>query len=213
MAVATLHTFKTETGRLEDHMAASMEGLEHLHRLGMQAALLNCTYGSDIGSMTTVINYANNADHAASTQKILADEGWQEFWMRAAAGGSAMPVEAAVMQDVDASYQPPEDRPFGVILATQWRAHPGRLMDFMGHVMESVPHIERMGGAVRVMQSLLGTHPMTTLVSTTFADMDSYGAYADATAGDAAWQEFWAGVMSDPTADLVRSGVYVNMSG
>jgi hypothetical protein len=86
-------------------------------------------------------------------------------------------------------------------------------MDFMGNVMTSFGHITRLGGAPRALQSVIGRHPMTVLVSIGFADMDAYGAYSDATAGDEQWQAFWAGVLSDPTADLIRSGLYVNISG
>jgi hypothetical protein len=51
------------------------------------------------------------------------------------------------------------------------------------------------------------------LVTVSFPDLDAYGAYADTTATDEQWQTFWAGAMSDPTAELVRSGVYLNISG
>jgi hypothetical protein len=86
-------------------------------------------------------------------------------------------------------------------------------MDFMGHVMAAIPHITRMGGSARVLQSVIGAHPLTVLVNTGFADLDAYGAYADAIADDAEWQAFWMSVMADPTAELIRSGLYVNISG
>ncbi len=66
---------------------------------------------------------------------------------------------------------------------------------------------------MRTTQSLLGAYPMTVLISTSFADLDAYGAYADMTAADAQWQELWGGAMADPTADIVRSGLYLNISG
>ena len=86
-------------------------------------------------------------------------------------------------------------------------------MDFMSNVMTASPHIQRMGGLPRAMQCLLGAHPMTTIVATTFVDLDAYGAYADKAATDEQWQTFWAGAMADPTADLIRSTLYVNISG
>ena len=43
-------------------------------------------------------------------------------------------------------------------------------------------HIERMGGTPRALQSVVGAHPMTTLVAVTFEDLDAYGACADKTA-------------------------------
>ena len=63
------------------------------------------------------------------------------------------------------------------------------------------------------MQSLIDLQPLTMLVTTAFDDIDAYGAYADKTASDEQWQTFWAGAMADPTADLIRSGLFVNISG
>jgi hypothetical protein len=179
----------------------------------LQAVSLQAIAGADVGTIATSINYANNAAYAAGFQRVMGDEQWQEFWGRAMAGGSAVQVEGSLFTDVDATFQPSPDRPLGAILATQWRARPGRLMDFMGNVMTSFAHISRLGGVPRAMQSLVGAHPMTVLVTTSFADLDAYGAYADAIAGDEQWLAFWAGVMGDPTADLIRSGLYANISG
>lgn len=213
MGVVTIHSFKTETGKLAEHMAVSAEGVQHLRRLGLMAMSMTPIAGSDIGSIATVINYADNADHAASVTKVQNDGEWQEFWLRASAGGSASLVEASIYSDVDPSFAPATDRPLGVLMATQWRAKDGRIGDFMGKVAESLPHIERMGGNPRVMTSMVGAHPMSTVVSITFADLDAYGAYADQIAGDSQWQEFWSSIGTDPTADLVRSGVYTIEQG
>lgn len=213
MGVISLNGFKTEPGRLADHLAASMEALGLLRGLGAQAVVLQAIAGGDIGTIATSINYANNADYAASTQKIQADEKWQEFWIRAASEGSAMQVESSLLSDIDPNFQPDPGRPMGAVMATQWRAKPGRIADFVGKVMESYEHIERMGGTPRAMQSVVGAHPMTTMVAVTFEDLDAYGAYADETASDAQWQAFWADSMADPTADMIRSGLYANISG
>lgn len=213
MGVILLSGFKTEPGRLADHLAASMEALGLLRGLGAQAVVLQPLAGADIGTIGTSVNFADNADYVASTRKILADQKWQEFWLRAAEGGSATQVESSLFSDLDPNYRADPDRPLGVVLATQWRTRPGRMGDFMANVIGSHDHVRRMGGAPRAMQSVIGRHPMTTLVIATFPDLDAYGAYADRTATDAEWQAFWAGVMADPTADMVRSGLYLNISG
>ena len=213
MGVISLNGFKTEPGRLADHLAASMEALGLLRGLGAQAVVLQAIAGGDIGTIATSINYADNADYATSMQKIQGDAKWQEFWARASAGGSATQVESSLFTDVDPSFQPDPGRPLGAVMATQWRAKPGRIAEFVTKVMESQEHVRRMGGTPRALQSVIGAHPMTTLVVVTFEDLDAYGAYADKTASDAAWQEFWAGAMADPTADMIRSGLYVNISG
>lgn len=212
MGVIALSGFRTEPGRLEDHLAAATEAVEHLRRLGLQAVNLQAVAGGDVGTVATSINYADNTAYVKGLQAILGDEAWQEFWGRAASGGSATQVESSLFSDVDPSFQPAADRPLGVVLATQWRARPGRLVDFMTNVATSIPHIERMGGTPRQMQCLIGAHPMTALITTTFADLDAYGEYSDTLATDDQWQSFWAGAMADPTADLLRTGLYLNIS-
>jgi hypothetical protein len=212
MGVIALSGFRTEPGRLEDHLAAAAEAVEHLRRLGLQAVNLQAVAGGDVGTIATSINYADNTAYVKGLQAILGDEAWQDFWGRAASGGSATQVESSLFSDVDPSFQPAADRPLGVVLATQWRAKPGRLVDFMTNVATSIPHIERMGGTPRQMQCLIGAHPMTALITTTFADLDAYGEYSDTLATDDQWQDFWAGAMADPTADLLRTGLYLNIS-
>ena len=213
MAVVSVNGFRTTPGKLADHLDASAEALGHLRRLGLQAVNLQAVAGGDVGMITTSINYASNVDYAAGLQRVLGDGQWQEFWARVSAAAPAVQVESSLFTDLDATFQPSVDRPLGVVLVTQWRARPGRLMDFVGNVMTAVKLIERMGGRSRAMQSLIGLHPLTVLVTTGFADMDAYGVYANTTATDEGWQAFWAGAMADPTADLIRSGLFVNISG
>jgi hypothetical protein len=174
--------------------------------------LLQPIAGGDIGTTAMVLNHADNAAYVTALQTIGADEGWQEFWARATAAGAAQQVESTLMNDLDPNFQASADRPLGVLLAFQWRAKDGLLADFIGKVGEAVPLIERMGGAVRTMQCLIGRYPLSVTISTTFADLDAYGAYSDRTASDAEWQAFWAGALSEPTADLIRSGLYLNIS-
>jgi hypothetical protein len=212
MAVVSLAGFRSEPGRAEEHMALHMEAAERLQGMGMAAAPLQPLAGGDVGTLAMSVNYASNADWAASSKKMQGDEAWQEFYRRAMGTGAATQVESSLFTDIDPDFQA-ANRTLGVVLATQWQALPGRLADFMGKVMESFAHIERMGGRPRAMQSVIGAHPMTTLVSTAFDDLDAYAAYSDAINADAEWQAFWSGALSDPTAEMIRSGVYINMMG
>jgi hypothetical protein len=191
-------------------MALHMEATEHLHKMELAAAPLQPIVGGDIGTLTMSVNYATNADWVAGTRKLQTDPGWQEFYRRAMGTGAATQVESTLFTDVDPGFEA-ANRKLGTVMATQWRARPGRLMDFMAKVNESFAHVERLGGRPRAMQSVMGAHPLTILVSTAFDDLDACGAYADKLATDAGWQEFWMGALSDPTADLIRSGIYVNM--
>ena len=212
MAVVSLAGFRSEPGRTEEHMTLHMEATERLHAMGMAAAPLQAMAGGDIGTLTMSVNHASNAEWVANIKKMQTDPGWQDFYRRAMGTGAATQVESSLFTDIDPYFQA-ADRELGVVLATQWRARPGRLVDFMAKVTESFGHVERMGGRPRAMQSVIGAHPMTTLVSTAFDDLDAYGAYADTIATDKEWQAFWMGALSDPTADMIRSGIYANMMG
>ena len=213
MGVISVTRYESETGHAAKHLEIHMEALERLQKLGLQAIALQPLAGGDVGSLGMSVNYASYADYATSMQKVQADAGWQKFFAGAMASGAARQVESSLMNDLDPSFQPAGDRPLGVVVATQWRAIHGKLEAFVGKVLESMPITERMGGRSRALQTIIGSHPMTTMVVSTFADLDAYGTYSDTANSDAEWQEFWAGAMSDPTADLIRSGLYVNMSG
>ena len=212
MGVISLTRYESMPGHAGKHLEIHMEALERLRGMGMQAVALQPLAGGDVGSLGMSINYASYADYAAGMQKVQGDASWQEFYAGAMASGVARQVESSLMNDLDPSFQPAADRPLGVVLATQWRAIHGKMEAFVGKVLESMPLSEAMGGLSRPMQSIVGSHPMSMMVATTFPDLDAYGAYADKSGSDADWQAFWAAAMSDPTADLIRSGLYVNMS-
>lgn len=213
MGVIALSRFETQAGHAAKHLELHLEALQRLRSMGMQAMALQPLAGGDVGSLAMVTNYTSYADYATSAQKVQGDAGWQTFYAGAMASGAAQQVESSLFNDLDASFQPAGDRPLGVILSTQWRAVPGKLEAFVGKVLESMPLSERLGGRSRPMQSVVGANPMTTLVATGFADLDAYGAYSDAANSDAEWQAFWTGAMANPTADLIRSGLYANISG
>ncbi len=212
MGVVALTRYETAPGHAGKHLEIHIEALERLRGMGIRAVAMQPLAGADVGSLAMTMNFADYADYATGMQKVRGDTGWQEFFAAASASGAARQVEASLFNDLDPAFQPAGDRPMGVILATQWRAIHGKMEAFVGKVLESMPISERMGGLSRPLQSIVGLHPMSMMVATTFADMDAYGAYADAANSDAEWQTFWAGAMSDPTADLIRSGLYVNMT-
>jgi hypothetical protein len=194
-------------------MALSVEALGHLRRMGLAAILLRSVAGADVGSIGTSINYASQTDYASAMQKVGADQEWQAFWSRASGSGVATQIESSIFVDADPAFVPAADRPLGVLAAFQWRVKDGKGAAFMENVAEATPMMEGHGAATRTMQCQIGLFPMTVLTVSTFADLDAYGAYADALAADPNWQAFWAGVMAAPTADLIRSGLYLNISG
>ena len=213
MAVVSLASFRTEPGRMEDHLALTGEATALLRGMGLAAVPMQLVAGTDVGTIAMSVNYGSNADYVAALQKVQGDADWQAFYAKAMASQAAVQVESSIFADVDPNFQPDPDRPLGVILAAQWRVRPGRADDFAGNVMTAGGHIERLGGRMRAMQSMIGAHPMTMLVTTAFASLDDYGEYADKIAVDAEWQAFWTDVARDPSGELVRSGLYINISG
>jgi len=212
MSVITLSRFRSEPGHAAQHLELHLEALNRLRGLGMQAMAMQPIAGSDVGTLIMSVNHDSYADYATGLQKMQSDAGWGEFYTRAMGTGAATQVENSIFNDVDPSFRADPGRPLGVVLGLQWRAKPGRMEDFIGNVMASIPHTERLGGRGRQLMSMVGAHPMTMLTTTGFADLDAYGEYADKIGVDAEFQAYWAEVMKDPSADLVRSGLYLNIS-
>lgn len=212
MAVSTINRFSTLPGGAVTHMEMTLEAVGHLRRLDIAAVALQPIAGGDTGSLVTTMSFENNAAWATSMQRLLADDGWQDFWQKAVTSASAEQSESSIFADVDPNYVLDPNRPLGVIAATQWRALPGRMGDFAESVMTATGHITRLGGRVRVMQSLMGQHPMTTMVAIGHADLDAYAEFSDAVAADEEFQAYWMETAANPSADILRSGVYMNIS-
>jgi hypothetical protein len=209
MALVSLHTFRTQPGRLADHIAASDEARRILQGLGLQAFTMQPITGTDVGTISLVINHADSTEWAASFAKVQADPGWQAFSARVTSDTIAEQVESSIFTDLDATFSPAPDRPLGALQITQWRPRHGRMVDLIGNVTGAQAHLERLGGTGRSMSSLVGAHPMTVVVSVSYPDLEHLAEATDKLAVDEQWQAFWAGVMADPSADLIRSGIYV----
>jgi len=211
MAVVSLNGFKTNPGRNADHVAATTEAVGHLRRMGAQAFAFQSIAGGDVGTISVVSNYADNAAHMSSLQQLQADAGWQDFFARAVADASATQVESSILSDIDPTFEA-SGREMGAVSFTQWRTNPGRALDFMASVETASAHIERLGGAPRVMQSLIGAHPMSVLTSIAFADLDAYGEFTDKAQTDEQFMTFWAEATLNPSATLLRTGLGVTIA-
>lgn len=208
MAIATVHSFKARPGKDLELMALAEEGRQLLQELGIMAATLTPIYGSEVGGVATVANYADNREHVQAIQKVQGDQRWQDFWARATGSAAGELDEVSFYTDADPAYVIPQDRQLGALQYTQWSPRAGRLMGLVDNIAQAKPHLERLGGAVRVLQCQSGKFPMTLTVSVGFEDLDHYAEYADKFAVDEQFQSYWASVMADPTATLVRSGLF-----
>jgi hypothetical protein len=208
MGIATVHVFKARPGKDLELMALAEEGRQLLQERGLMAATLTPIFGSEVGGVATVVNYDDNRAHVDAIKKIEADQGWQEFWVRASGSAAGELDEVSLYTDTDPAFAIPSDRQLGALQYTQWSPRQGRLMGLIENIGQARPHLERLGGAVRVLNCMAGKYPMTLTVSVGFEDLDHYAEYADKFAVDEQFQAYWAGVMADPTATLIRSGLF-----
>lgn len=208
MGVVSTHAFRTLPGGFSRHLEASEEARRRLQSLGLQAMTMIPINGSFSGQIVTVVNSADHREWAADTARVQSDPGWMQWYAGVADEGFAEEAESSVYVDIDPTFSPDTDRPLGALMATQWRPAPGRAADLIGHIEQAKPHIERLGGAPRILQCMSGAEPMTMLVSITFEDLAHLGEYNDKLAVDEQWQSFWTGVMANPSAALVRAGTF-----
>lgn len=208
MGIATVHSFTARPGKDLELQALAEEGRQLLQGFGLMAATLTPIYGSEVNGVATVVNYADNRAHVDAIKKVQDDPGWQAFWARAVGAAAGELDEVSLYTDADPTFAVPTDRQLGALQYTQWSPVHGRLAGLIENIAQAKPHLERLGGAVRVLQCMAGKYPMTLTVSVGFEDLDHYAEYADKFAVDEQFQGYWAGVMADPTAVLVRSGLF-----
>lgn len=94
-----------------------------------------------------------------------------------------------------------------------WRANPGKAAAFMAGVVQAKKIHERLGGRVRVVQTVLGGQPMSIGYVTAFDDMNAYAAFTAALEADKEWQEFWLGALTEATAELLGSSLVADIPG
>ena len=208
MALVSIHSFRTLPGKAAEHRARTEEARQLLQEQGLAAFSLDCLAGAHVGQLAVGVEFADNRAYTDSLQQTAANEKWQQFMAETFAQPIAQPTEVSLYVDTDPTFVHDPDQAFTVLQTTQWRAMPGRAMAFMESVGQAKGHIERLGGIVRVMQSMIGAEPMTAVVAVEFEDLDHFGDYSDKLGADEGFQTYWTGVAADPTAVLVRSGLY-----
>ena len=209
MAVVSVHTFRTRPGRLAEHVALTIEGCELLVQKGLQVGALQPIAGGEQGTIIIASSHDDFRDYAAEETRVNADPEFQAFLARAMASDAAEPVDVALLADTDPTYVVPTDAPLGALSTYIWRPRPGKALAFVEHVATAVGHCSRVGARTRVMQSVIGGEPASILFSLGFEDLAHFGEFNDKLAVDEQWQAFWAGVMADPSGELLRSGLYV----
>jgi len=205
MGVLASYGFKTVPGGFSRHLAITLEGRDRLQKMGFRAGVLRPVLGTEMGTVATVIQFENAKAWAEGTKKITSDPEWMAWYAAAADAGVAEQVVAEMYSDVDPAYKPGSYGALKAFRNTQWLPIQGKAGTLMEHIAASLPHIKRHGGSPRVMQCLDGAHPMTIAVSVGFESLGAAGAHLDALNADPAFQAYWAGVMANPTAQLVRA--------
>jgi hypothetical protein len=205
MGVLASYSFKTVPGGSSRHLAITLEGRDRLHKMGFRAGVLRPVMGAEAGMVATVIQFENAKAWGEGTKKITSDPDWMAWYGAAADEGVAEPVDSEMYLDVDPSFQPAAYGALKVFRNTQWLPLHGKAAGLMENITASLTHIKRHGGTPRVLQCIEGQHPMTLGVSVGFESLAAAGASLDAMNADPAFQAYWAGVMANPTAQLVRA--------
>lgn len=209
MAVVATYSFEARPGRFPDHLEKAVEAQSVLRELGLAALALQPVVGGRGDELMMIVQHDDMASYTQSLQRFQTEERWLEWYAAYRSADIATPIETSVLTDLDPTYHPPADRVLGCVSATMWRPYNGRAGDFLGQVDAGIKHIARLGGAPRVLRTAIGGLPLTTGVSIAFEDVAHYGEFADKAGVDEQWNTFWAGVMADPTADLVLSALLV----
>jgi NIPSNAP len=92
-----------------------------------------------------------------------------------------------------------------------WRPRDGKLAEFMANVSQAKKIHERLGGSVRIWQTMFGAEMMTLGYVIEFKDMAAFAAFNAKLDGDSEWQEFWIGALAQPSADFLANSLVVEV--
>lgn len=94
-----------------------------------------------------------------------------------------------------------------------WRPRDGHLPEFIAKVVTAKKIHERLGGKVRVWQTMIGGQPMTLGYVIEHAGWAEFGKFGEKLEKDTEWQNFWADALSHPTADLIQNSLVTETPG
>jgi hypothetical protein len=94
-----------------------------------------------------------------------------------------------------------------------WRARDGHLQEFIAKVATAKKIHERLGGKVRVWQSMIGGQPMTLGYVIEHAGWADFGKFGEKLEKDGEWQTFWSDALAHPTADLIQNSLVTEAPG
>jgi hypothetical protein len=94
-----------------------------------------------------------------------------------------------------------------------WRARDGQLQEFFAKVATAKKIHERLGGKVRVWQSMIGGQPMSLGYVIEHASWTEFGKFGEKLEKDSEWQTFWADAIAHPTADLIQNSLVTEAPG
>lgn len=94
-----------------------------------------------------------------------------------------------------------------------WRARDGKIQDFIAKVATAKKIHERLGGKVRVWQTIIGGQPMTMAYVIEHTGWAEYGKFGEKLEKDSEWQSFWSDALARPTADLIQNSLVTEAPG
>ncbi len=98
-----------------------------------------------------------------------------------------------------------------VVNVTVWRPQDGRAAEFLGQVAQAKKIHERLGGRVRVLQASIGPNPFTVHYVVEHDDERAFGEFMGKMASDQEWQSFWAGALTNPSAQPLEGSLLADM--
>ena len=83
----------------------------------------------------------------------------------------------------------------------------------MGNVAQAKKIHERLGGKVRVSQTLFGGQPATVVYVIEHQDMTAFAKFTDNLNTDTGWQEFWMSALANPSGDWLQNSLLQEIPG
>ncbi len=209
MAAISVSVYEAAPGKAIEALGLIKEAQEIITGLGSRVQVGTLVRGGVQGQLSIIVESDDSASYGAALDKLYADEGFQQFTVRAQATQAANPVRSVDYVEIpgcELAFD--EIASAGVIVASVFVIRDGRLQDSLERIQRWKSLTEKHGGKARAMQAVASDPFGVTATVAYYENFTEWGKLGKALTADPEWQAFAAEIRGEnSSADFLRTSL------
>ncbi len=210
MAAISVSVFEPVPGKAVEALGLMREAQEIITGLGSNVQVATLVRGGVQGQLNIIVENDDAEAYGASLDRLYADDGFQQFTLRAQASNVATPVRSVDYVDIpglELAFD--EIASAGVIMASLFVVRNGKQQESLERIQRSKALLEKQGAKTRTMQSVASDPFGLTAAVTYYENFAEWGRIGKALAADPEWQAFAAEIRGEnASSDFLRTTLY-----